>query len=155
MILGRGQDTARLPLLPAANSVRVYRDSRPPAEAWDESNLLQISYPTDTPVRDIMDVRQRLYRFLAAAGGEYGNWSSKAALRKAPLGLEQEIRQVRVTRGWPDLSGSPWITRSRPPLLSSVWTLFRSRSSKSKSVGSLRDSRGPRLARIAPSHSSD
>ncbi len=51
-----------------------------------------------------MDLRQRLSRFLAADGGEYGNWNSKAELREAPLGLNREIRPVQVTKGWPDLS---------------------------------------------------
>jgi len=51
-----------------------------------------------------MDMRQRLSRFLAADGGEYGNWSSKAALRDAPLGLDRKIRQVPAGPGWPDLS---------------------------------------------------
>jgi hypothetical protein len=92
--------------MPAVNSVRVYRDSEPTGESFggDDSSLLQISYPKDTRVLDIMDVRQRLSRFLAADGGEYGNWNSKAELREEPLGLDREIRQVPVARGWPDLS---------------------------------------------------
>ena len=79
----------------------------PPGESFggrDDSSLLHISYPTDTRVLDIMDLRQQLSRFLAADGGEYGNWNSKAELREAPLGLNREIRPVQVTKGWPDLS---------------------------------------------------
>ena len=106
VVLGRGEDAAALASLPAANSVRVYRNSVPPGESFgvDDSSLLQISYPKDTNVLDIMDLRQQLSRFLAAEGGEYGNWNSKAELREEPLGLDREIRQVPVTKGWPDLS---------------------------------------------------
>jgi len=106
VVLRRGEETAALHSMPRVNSVRVYRDSLPPGESLgeDDSSLLQISYPTDTRVLDIMDLRQRLSSFLAADGGEYGNWNSKAELREAPLGLDREIRQVPVARGWPNLS---------------------------------------------------
>jgi len=104
LVLRPGEDGAPLPSMPRVNSIRVYRDSRPPGESWDDSSLLEITYPTATRIRDIMDMRQRLSRFLAADGGEYGNWSSKAALRDAPLGLDRKIRQVPAGPGWPDLS---------------------------------------------------
>ncbi|RPI23309.1 MAG: hypothetical protein EHM61_20055 [Acidobacteria bacterium] len=102
IVLGTG--VASFPGIPGLNSVRVYRDSAPSADSWDDSRLLGIFYPTDTQILDIMDLRQRLVRFLAAEGGEYGNWSSKAELREGPLGLGTRIGQVPVARGWPNLS---------------------------------------------------
>jgi hypothetical protein len=105
VLLRPGDDAGALPSLPTVNSVRVYRDSVPPEESWNDSTLLQVCYPADTSVPDIMELRQRLSRFLAADGGEYGNWSSKAALRDAPLALDREIRHLLVAREWPDLVG--------------------------------------------------
>ncbi len=102
VVLGTG--IASVPRMPGLNSVRVYRDSAPSEDSWDDSRLLGIFYPTDTQILDIMDLRQRLVRFLAAEGGEYGNWSSKAELREGPLGLGAGISQVPVARGWPNLS---------------------------------------------------
>jgi hypothetical protein len=81
------------------NSVRVYKDRMPAKESWDDSALVRIVYPHETPIPDIMDLRQGLARYMTAAGGEFGNWTTKAALQDAPLALRQAVRSVTINMG--------------------------------------------------------
>jgi hypothetical protein len=100
----RHWNEAALPPSAGANSVRVYRDALPAGDSYDDASLVQISYLGDSPVLDVMDLRQRVARFLAADGQMFGNWTSKESLLARPLDLQREIKAVPVSRGAPDLA---------------------------------------------------
>lgn len=101
--LPRWQDAA-VPVATGVNSVRVYVDAPPTGDSWDDTNLVSIAYPHATQIPDVMDLRQRLARYIATSGGEFGNWCTKASLKDAPLALKQVIRVVPPSTGPLDLA---------------------------------------------------
>jgi hypothetical protein len=95
---------------------KAYRTLRrvqqlPDAESWDDSHLVHILYPRETPIPDVMQLRQGLARYIGATGGEVGNWSSKESLKNAPLALKQAVKPVSATTGRFDLQA---IARDSP-----------------------------------------
>jgi hypothetical protein len=107
----RAWEDAKLPAISGVNSIRIYQDAPPAGDGYDDANLVRIIYATDSPVLDVMDLRQHLAAFLAAGGQMFGNWQTKESLRDQPLDLAREIKSVPVTRGAPDL---PRIAGDRP-----------------------------------------
>lgn len=89
-------ENATLPLGAGAQSVRIYKDSAP-GDGFDGGNLVLIVYPGDSPVRDVMDLRQSIARFLRTTGQGFGNWASKEELA-GRLDLAGEIRKVPVSK---------------------------------------------------------
>ncbi len=98
-----GWDEARVPATPAVNSWRVYAERLPADESLDDETLVGIVYPRATRIRDLQDLRRGLTRYLASAGGEFGNWTTKASLRDEPLALDRPARPVPTTQGPLDL----------------------------------------------------
>jgi hypothetical protein len=97
-LLGRWEDAA-LPSSLEVNSIRVYADNAPATDSWDDSTLVQIIYPRETQIPDIMDLRQGLVRYASAAGGEFGNWTTKASLKDSPLALDRTAKLIPVVKG--------------------------------------------------------
>jgi hypothetical protein len=93
-----------VPLNPAVNSLRVYRNQLPANESLDDTDLARIVYPKKSPIPDVMDLRQGLARYANAAGGEFGNWTSKAGLKDEPLALDKPVKSVPVQIGAVDLA---------------------------------------------------
>ncbi len=91
-------DEACLPADLDVNSVRGYSEL-PEPESWDDSHLVRIVYPHETPILDVMHLRQGLARYVGATGGEFGNWSSKESLKDGPLALKQPVNPVMATTG--------------------------------------------------------
>lgn len=81
------------------NSVRIYLDSAPERESLDDSTLVQILYPKETPILDLLELRQHLGLFIDAEGGEVGNWDSKASLREGPLGTSALEQGIPIAKG--------------------------------------------------------
>jgi hypothetical protein len=92
-----------VPPLAEVNSLRVYADQAPQTETLDDSALVQLVYPKDTLVLDLLELRLQLVAFLETEGGELGNWDSKASLKELPLALDGPPRAVPVVRGALDL----------------------------------------------------
>ncbi|HEY5281373.1 MAG TPA: hypothetical protein VIM14_01165 [Polyangia bacterium] len=101
--VGRWQE-GRVPSNPAVNSFRVYRNQLPAEDVLDDTDLVRIVYPHKTPIPDVMELRQGLARYADAAGGEFGNWTSKASLKDEPLGLDKPVRAMPVQVGAVDLA---------------------------------------------------
>ena len=97
-------EQAVLPVGMQANSLRVYKDASPAGDAYDDSYLLQIVYPGNSPVLDVMDLRQCIAGFIAAEGQSFGNWSSKESLREEPLDLHGPMRTIPISRKGLDLA---------------------------------------------------
>ncbi len=91
-----------LPAEPVANSVRVFVGNPPGGDTYEDTNLAEIIYPGDSPVLDLMDLRQRIAGFVAAAGQEFGNWKSKESFRET-LQLGRETKSIPVSRGGVEL----------------------------------------------------
>ncbi len=100
----RRWEDAALPVSAEANSVRIYRNAPPAGDTYDDADLVQIIYPKDSPVLDVMDLRQRVAGFIAAEGQGFGNWTSKEGLRDRPLDLRREVRTVPVSHDGLDLA---------------------------------------------------
>jgi hypothetical protein len=100
----RRWEDAALPVSAEANSVRIYRNAPPAGDTYDDADLVQIIYPKDSPVLDVMDLRQRVAGFVAAGGQGFGNWTLKESLRDMPLDLRREVRAVPVSQGGLDLA---------------------------------------------------
>jgi hypothetical protein len=107
--LSRWED-ASWPSVTDANSIRVYL-SAPATERVDDTDLVRIAYPRPTPIPDAYALRTALSRYVAADGGEFGNWTSKASLREGPLALDRPARAVPTTQGVPVLAE---IARAHP-----------------------------------------
>lgn len=98
-------EQAALPRLDEAQSFRVYQDRLPSTEeAYDDRDLVQIVYPNGASGLDVMDLRQGHARFMTTDGAAFGNWKSKASLKKLPLGFGPDIKTVPVSRGAFDLA---------------------------------------------------
>ncbi len=102
LALDRWED-AVVPPLAEVNSLRVYADQAPQPETLDDAALVQLVYPKDTLVLDLLELRLQLVAFLETEGGELGNWDSKASLKELPLALDGPPRAVPVVRGALDL----------------------------------------------------
>lgn len=100
------RDWAEATLPPARDvaSLRIYRNAFPASDGFEDADLLHIAYTGDSPVLDLMDLRQRTARFLATTEQSFGNWSSKEALLQQPLGLRREAKPISVSRGGLDLA---------------------------------------------------
>jgi len=95
---------AALPAATKANSLRVYRGVPPIGDAYDDANLVQIVYTGNSPVLDVMDLRQCIARFLATSQQVFGNWASKESLQEQPLDFRREVRAIPVSRNGLDLA---------------------------------------------------
>jgi hypothetical protein len=93
------------------NSVRIYENFMPSEDSLDNPSLVQIIYPCQTKILDIVDFRQHAARFVKSDGGEFGNFSSKASLVAGALDLDEEFRQTPVAKGTFDLA---FIARENP-----------------------------------------
>jgi hypothetical protein len=81
----------------------VYKNAPPAGDGYDDASLVEVIYPGDSPVLDVMDLRQHIARFVAASGQEFGNWSLKDSLRER-LKLGRKTRAIPVSRGGLDLA---------------------------------------------------
>jgi len=95
---------ASLPGVAEANSLRVYKGVPPIGDAYDDTNLVQIIHTGDSPVLDVMDLRQCIARFIATSQQAFGNWTSKESLLERPLELRRQIRVIPVSRNGLDLA---------------------------------------------------
>jgi hypothetical protein len=87
----------RLPATSDATSFRLYAGPTPPADDLDDQRLIGIVYPPGGgQILDVMDLRQSLWRYLKTGKQDFGNWTTKAALRAAPIGLAEAPRPVPV-----------------------------------------------------------
>lgn len=100
-----GREDSVLPSSSTANSIRVFKDVLPVGDTYDDTSLVQVLYPEETPILDIMDLRQNVARFISTGGQDFGNWISKESLRERPLDLEREVKTVPVSHGRLDLAG--------------------------------------------------
>jgi hypothetical protein len=97
-------EEANLPKGTSAQSFRVYRDVIPAGDTYDDASLVQVIYPGDSPILDVMELRQCIDRFIAANGQAFGNWKSKEALREEPLDLHRKIQAVPISHNGLDLA---------------------------------------------------
>ncbi len=97
-------EDAALPGSTGANSVRIYKNAPPGDDTYDDAALVQILYPQESQILDIMDLRQHIAGFIAAEGQEFGNWKSKEGLRDRPLDLRREIKDIPVAHRGLDLA---------------------------------------------------
>jgi hypothetical protein len=95
---------AALPTATKANSLRVYKGVPPIRDGYDDANLVQIVYTGNSPVLDVMDLRQRIAGFIATTKQAFGNWVSKESLREQPLDLRRQVRTIPVSRNGLDLA---------------------------------------------------
>lgn len=88
-----------LPDDPGINSFRLYADGVLPTDDLDTSRLLAILYPSGKgTVRDVVDLRQNVGRFLAGAGASFGNWSTADDIRRSALHPDTAAPAVPVLR---------------------------------------------------------
>jgi len=97
-------EEATLPPAAQAQSLRVYKNAPPTGDTYDDANLVQIIYPGNSLVLDVMDLRQRIAGFITASGQGFGNWVSKESLREPLDLLRREARAVPVSRDGLDLA---------------------------------------------------
>lgn len=88
-----------LPTSAQVNSVRIYKNTPPTDNTYDDTHLEQIIYPKDTPILDVMDLRQNIDKFIASDGQALGNWVAKESLRDKALDLRRKIKTVPVSQG--------------------------------------------------------
>jgi len=101
----RRWEEVAVPAAAQAHSLRLYRNAPPAGDGYDDASLVEIIYPGDSPVLDLMDLRQRIAGFIAAGGQGFGNWSSKEALRER-LRLPRNTRTIPVSHGGLSLAGA-------------------------------------------------
>ena len=94
---------ATLPAGTHVNSLRVYENSLPAGDAFDDARLVEIIYPRSPQILDVMDLRQHVAGFIAAGGEAFGNWTMKQSLGKR-LGLDHSPKRVPVLQGGLDLA---------------------------------------------------
>jgi hypothetical protein len=97
-------EQAAIPAGKSANSLRVYAGAAPAGDGYEDANLAGIVAAGGSGVRDVMEVRQQVARFLAAGGPSFGNWASKESLRDQPLGLQPKVKAVPVSHEGLDLA---------------------------------------------------
>lgn len=99
----RRWEEADLPLARHFNSVRVYENSLPAGDTFDDASLVAIVYPQSPRVLDVMDLRQHVAGFIASGGEAFGNWTLKQNLGER-LGLQHSPKRVPVVQGGLDLA---------------------------------------------------
>lgn len=88
-----------LPDNPTVNSFRLYTGTVLPADTSTAAQPLAVLYPAGRgTVRDVIDLRQNVGRFLAGAGASFGNWSTADSLRGSPLHPDAVTPTVPVLR---------------------------------------------------------
>lgn len=88
-----------LPDVPGVNSFRLYAGAALPADDLDTGQPLAVLYPADKGrVRDIVDLRQSIGRFLADAGASFGNWSTADSIRSSALHPDPAASSIPVLR---------------------------------------------------------
>lgn len=97
-------EEAALPASISAQSLRVYKDLLPVGDSYDDANLVLIIYPGDSPILDVMELRQCIAGFIAMSGQSFGNWKSKEQLREEPLDLHRKIKAIPISRKSLDLA---------------------------------------------------
>lgn len=88
-----------LPDDPRVNSFRLYAGRALPADELGIVQPLAILYPAGKgKVRDIVDLRQSVERFLASAGASFGNWSTADSVRSSALHPDPAVPAIPVLR---------------------------------------------------------
>lgn len=78
--------TIELPDDSRVNSFRLYAGSALPADDLNLGRPLAVVYPRGKgAVRDLVDLRQNVGRFLAGTGASFGNWSTAESIRGSAL----------------------------------------------------------------------
>lgn len=116
-----------LPDDPRANSFRLYAGQRVPVDALDIGRPLAVLYPKGKgAIRDIVDLRQNVGRFLVASGTSFGNWSTAASIRSSALHPDTaapSIPVLRVDRTLAEAIGD--VGRGAPELLLVGYDVFQ------------------------------
>ena len=91
-----------LPDNPIVNSFRLYAGPTLPVDDLDAGRPLAVLYPPGKGVvRDVVDLRQSVGRFLASGSASFGNWSTADSIRGSALrpdGTAPAIPVLRVNR---------------------------------------------------------
>ena len=88
-----------LPDNPAVNSFHLYVGSTLTVADLDSRLPIAILYPPNKGVvRDVIDLRQSVGRFLTGAGASFGNWSTADSIRGSALHPDSTAPKVPVLR---------------------------------------------------------
>ncbi|MBS1164792.1 MAG: hypothetical protein H6R00_817 [Proteobacteria bacterium] len=86
-----------LPDNPTINSFRLYIG--PTLTSADNGQPIAVLYPPNKGVvRDVIDLRQSVGRFLAGAGASFGNWSTADSIRSSALHPDSAAPTIPVLR---------------------------------------------------------
>lgn len=126
-VTAESPNSIELPDDPRVNSFRLYASRTLPADDLATNQPLAILYPAGKgEVRDIVDLRQSIGRFLDGAGASFGNWSTSDSIRSSALHPAPAAPTIPVRRAGQRLDDAVGdIARDSPDLLVVGYDVFQ------------------------------